>query len=232
MKKLLFLALTLAIVSCQTESSKNFTLKGNIKGLKKGNVYLLKQQDTIFKTLDSLTINGDSNFELHADIEEPEVLFLRLNKNSAEDDLIAFFADKGLTEIHTTLKNFTFDAKINGSKQQVVLEDYLNTLSKINNRNLEQIKENFEAYKNNDTTSLSIQDSQNKLIKQKYSYTINFALNNKDSEVAPYLAVYEVPNTSIRYLDTIYNSLEDNIKTSLYGKELKAFIEERKKENN
>lgn len=228
MKRILFLITIVTLVSCNTETH-NFTLKANIKGLKKGTVYLERSLDSTFSVMDSLVINGNSEFELHGNLEEPEVLYIRLNKNDNEQVAAAFFADQGITEFSSTLKNFNFDAKFNGTEQHKLLEDYMTTISKLNNRNLDQIKENFENLKNNDSIgNMSLQDYQNSLIKRKYSYTINFALNNKTSEVAPYLAVYEIPNTSIRYLDTIYNSLEDNIKTSLYGKKLKVVIDERK----
>ena len=62
----------------------------------------------------------------------------------------------------------------------------------------------------------------------EYLYTINFAVNNKNSEVAPYLALSEIPNTTVKYLETIYDALDENIKNSKYGKQLKETIEQRK----
>ena len=59
--------------------------------------------------IDSLVVNGNSNIELHSDLDSPEVFYLYLDKNSAEKDRITFFADKGITEINTTLKNFAFE---------------------------------------------------------------------------------------------------------------------------
>ena len=58
---------------------------------------------------------------------------------------------------------------------------------------------------------------------------INFALNNKDSEVAPYLALTEIYNAQIKYLDTINTSLTPEVKTSKYGKKLQLFIDNIKK---
>lgn len=233
MKYFLALALAVLLVSCTLEAQHNFTLKGHVKGLKKGTVYLQKQQDTLLITLDSLEIKGDPNFELYANLDEPEVLFLKLDKNASEEEMVVFFADSGVTKINSTLKLFNFNAKIEGSKQQDVLENYMMTISKLNDRNLDLMKENFETLKSKDSITVpSFADQQNNFVKRKYSYTINFALNNKDSEVAPYLAVYEIPNTTIHYLDTIYNTLSAPIKTSKYGKELKATIDLRKSEEN
>lgn len=225
MKKASILFGLLLIISCSNEQH-DLTVKTNIKGLKKGTVYLKKVMDTALVTVDSIVINGNPEFELHSDLESPEVFFLYLDKNSSENDRIAFFADKGITTINTTLKNFVFDAKINGSPQQKKWDEYKLIMSRFNERNLDLIKENFEAQKNGDTSkSNSIQKDYNNLLKRKYLYTVNFALNNKDSELAPYLALTEIYNAQVKYLDTINSSLTPEVKASKYGKELQSFID-------
>jgi hypothetical protein len=228
MKKILLALSILLAISCTKETS-NFTLKGNIKGLKKGTVYLEREQDSTYKIIDSLVINGNSEFELHCNLEEPEVLYLRLDKNDNDEGIVTFFADKGITEINSTLKNFNFNAKIKGSKQQELLEEYIAIISKFNDQNLELIKEQFEPNKENDTISnLVYEEKYNSLLRRKYLYTINFAVTHNTSEVAPYLAITEISDANPKFLDTIYNSLETNLKTSLYGKKLKAFIDSKK----
>ncbi|OUR95611.1 hypothetical protein A9Q87_00385 [Flavobacteriales bacterium 34_180_T64] len=232
MKNIFTLALiVLTLSSCQKETH-DFTLNATIKGLKKGVVYLERQQDSSMVVLDSLVINGNSNFQLHSDLSEPEVLFLRLDKNDSDEGVIVFFADKGTTEITSDIKNFNFLSIIKGSRQQAVLDEYLLMMSKFNNKNLDMIKENFEAQIKNDSVKVnSIEEGFNNLLKRKYLYTINFAVNNKNSEVAPYLAISEIPNTSVKFLETIYEALDENIKQSMYGRELKSKIEERSKSN-
>src|SRR5690606_6961854 len=124
MKKYLLLALLVTIVSCAKETTPDLIVKGTIKGLKKGTIYLKKEQDTAIVTVDSVIINGIPDFELHSNIESPEIFYLYLDKNSRDEDRIMFFADKGVTEINTTMKRFVYDAKINGSEQQKVWEKY------------------------------------------------------------------------------------------------------------
>ena len=222
--------ITSLLFSCGKDDEANFTLTGSIKDLKKGVVYLQKDGDSTIIDLDSVSIKGEPTFTLQTTIEEPILLYLKLDKNDGQDYFIPFFADKGITEINTTLKNFNTDSKITGSKQQALLEDYLKLMSDFNDNNLDLIKANFEAMKRNDTiTSDSLVKRSQRLLKLKYASTINFALNNKDSEVAPYLALYEIPNTSVKYLDSIYNNLSDNVKQSYYGKTLGNILEDYKK---
>ncbi|MCC1484506.1 DUF4369 domain-containing protein [Winogradskyella immobilis] len=221
------LILIIVVASCQKETkASNFTLKGSIKDLKKGIVYLQKDGDSSnIIDLDSMVIKGQPEFTLSADIDEPLLLYVKLFQNDGEEHYIPFFADKGVMELNTSLANFNSDAKITGSKQQELLEDYLKLMSDFNNRNLDLIKANFLAQKSeNSKVSDSLIAQSNRLLKLKYAATINFALNHKDSEIAPYLALYEIPNTTIRYLDTIYNNLTDPIKKSYYGKILEGAI--------
>ncbi|WP_405292441.1 DUF4369 domain-containing protein [Algibacter sp. Ld11] len=226
MNRVLVLLLVCLLVSCG-EEQHDLTVKGHIDGLKKGTVYLKKVKDSALVNVDSLIINGNPNFELHSKLESPEVFFLFLDKNSKQEDGISFFADKGITEINTSLKNFMFDAKITGSKQQKVLEDYQTMISKFNDRNLDLIKDKFDAQIAGDTTKLNTLEKQyNSILKRRYLFTVNFALNNKDSEVAPYLALTEIYNAKTSLLDTINVSLTENVKASKYGQELQKFIDD------
>ncbi|MCB0447181.1 MAG: DUF4369 domain-containing protein [Gelidibacter sp.] len=228
MKKILVLVVIGFMFSCGNDST-NFTLKGNVKGLKKGMVYLQRVQDSALVTIDSLDVKGNPEFELHTELESPEVLYLKLYKHDNEEHIIPFFADKGTTEINSNLKNFEYDFKIKGSKQQEKLEEYQLMMSRFNNQNLDLIKENFDAQKANDTSRINESvDKYNNHIKRKYLYTINFAINNKDNEIAPYLALTEVYDANIKFLDSINNSLTPEVKASKYGKDLQAFIKKRK----
>lgn len=230
-KTLSLLALLLIVCSCGDDNDTNFTLKGSVKGLKKGVVYLQKEVDSTIVDLDSMVISGQPEFTLKTNLEEPILLYLKLFKNDGDEHYIPFFADKGVTEVKTTLKNFNFDAEIKGSKPQDLLNEYTKVMSKFNNQNLDIIEANFLAQKDNDSIALdSLNRASETLFKRKYSYTIQFALNNRDNIIAPYLALYEVPSANPVYVDSIYNGLTENIKNSFYGKKLGEFITERNSE--
>jgi hypothetical protein len=74
----------------------------------------------------------------------------------------------------------------------------------------------------------SIQNIQNNIIRRKYLYAVNFVVNHNDFEVAPYVALTEIPNVSLQYMDTIQNSLPPKIANSIYGKKLNALVAQRK----
>ncbi|SHJ08691.1 protein of unknown function [Mesonia phycicola] len=232
MKKFILLGLiTTFIISCSNKEA-NFRLSGTIDGLKKGTLYLQKIDDTLVVDIDSIQINGDSNYLLEANIEEPQILFLYLDKVDGEknDDIIDFFAEKGEMTINTELKNFTSAAKVIGSKNHEKLTEYRSMLKRFNNQNLDLIKENFEAQKENDEEKIiAINKKYENTLKRKYLYTVNFAINHKKYEIAPYIMLTEVFDANTKYLDTVYNSLDKKVQKSLYGKEMKNYIKERKK---
>jgi len=231
MQKLLILLSVCFLFSCGNKTSDTLIVKGAIKGLKKGTVYLKKANDSTLAIIDSILVGKDSNFRLQTTIESPEVFYLSLDKNDSDENRITFFGDKGITEINTTLKQFTYDAEIKGSKQQETLEEYLSMNSKFKNKNLELIKESFEALKDNDTALINQTEKTYKnLEKRKYLYTVNFAISNNDSEVAPYLALTELYNANIKFLDIVNDTLTPRVKASNYGKELQRFIDKIKKE--
>ena len=227
-QKFIYIALALVLIyGCSKKNNDaNFVLNGNVKGLKKGTLYLQRDGKRSLITIDSVIVDGNSNFTMSANIKEPIIMYLRLHKKDGKEHYIPFFANKGVTEVNTTLKAFT-NAKIKGSKQQELLNDYLKIMSDFNNQNLELIKAKLEATKQSDSLVLdSILKRSNRLLKLKYASTINFALNNNNSEIAPYLALYEIPDANIKFLDSIYNKLTPEIKESLYGKRLgKALID-------
>ena len=75
MKKYILLFIVTLVLACSNKSG-NLIVKTNIKGLKKGTVYLKQVVDTSIVTLDSVIVNGNSEFELVADLDEPDLLFV------------------------------------------------------------------------------------------------------------------------------------------------------------
>jgi hypothetical protein len=207
------------------------TLNGNIKGLKKGTLYLQHVQDTTLVTVDSLEIEGDGNFTFKTELESPELFYLYLDKKDNNDinDRLSFFAEPGIITINTNWNSFDTKAKITGSKSHEKLEEYLKVMSKNNLRGLELIQMTAKMDRElNQQEMDSIEMLYTRNIQRNYVYAINFALNNKDSYVAPYIAVKEIPEANSMYLDSIAAVLPDSVANSKYGRELQAFIKKNK----
>lgn len=233
-KSIIALFSILILVSCnEKESTKNFVLTGNIKGLKNGTLYIQRIKDTALVAIDTIKINGDSHFTSEFDLDSPEMLYLFLDRGvtNSVDNNITFFAEKGKLNIETSLDFFTADAKITGSKNQELYDEYRKVISRYVDQDLSLIQKKLLAYKDNKMDQMGEYESQQKdILKKKYLYTTNFAVNHADYEVAPYVALAEIYDINLKYLDTIQKSMTPKVSKSLYGKKLNDFIAARKKD--
>lgn len=223
-------AVLFLLISCTNEVKMDLT--GSVKGLKKGTLYLQKIKDSTLIIIDSVNINGSSQFSFSETLTEPELYYLHLKIENGilQDDRIAFFAEANPITINTTLDNFEVDAKITGSKNQDKYKLYNKIINRYTDRNLELIEQSFSArQKGNDSLVASINKSQESILAKKYLATISFALSNNDFEISPYLMVNRVNNTKLIYLDSVYNNLTPKIKDSKYGKALESLIQSRRK---
>lgn len=197
-------------------------VKGTIKGLKKGTLYLQKQKDSLIVSVDSVFVDGTDTFVLQDEIESPEMYYLTLGSGIKK---IAFFGEKDTVYVSSNLEKFALKAKITGSENQALLDKYYEMSKKFNDQNLDLIKEEFEARKKGSQDSIDVVEKKMKnWTRRKYLYTTNFAINNGSYEVSPYIALTELTDANVALLDTINSSLSDDVKTSKYGKQLDRFI--------
>lgn len=224
------LLLIFSMTGC-AKIENEMVVTGTVKGLKKGTILLQRFDDTLLVSVDSVVIDGDPTFRLTSQVDSPEMyyLYLRLKNGTLLDERVPFFAEPSEITIQTSLKKFGNDAVISGSRNNEKLLEYKKVMQRYTNRNLELIQAAFEARKQgDDSLAQSLTEQQERVLASKYLATVNFAVNQKDFEVAPYLMLSEVFDVNIKYLDTVYKSLDTNIKESKYGKELARYIETRK----
>ncbi len=205
-------------------------VQGQIKGLKKGTLYLQKMKDSLLISVDSISLLGNDQFRLTDDVASSVLYYLTFDGNTT-DKRILFFGEKGTITINDKVEQFGYHPEIIGSKNQEILDRYNTVMRKFQNKRLEYIKQDFDAKKANDTKLIAqLENDYNKLIRRKVLFTTNFAISNADSEVAPYLALTEMYDASLKMLDTVNNSLSENIKKSDYGKRFQDYLNKIKKE--
>lgn len=235
MKKtiLALIALSTLLACSKKESTNDLHLTGNIVGLKEGTLYIQRLKDTALVTIDSIKINGDSKFETTIPITSPEMFYLSLNRgvsNSLDNNLI-FFAEPGNINIETNLDQFSYGAKITGSANHDLFEEFKKINSQFKEENLTIIEQKFKATKFNNVKKLdSLIAKEESNIKRRYLYATNFAINHKDHEVAPYIALSEIYDINIKFLDTIQKSMTPKVAQSMYGKKLTTFVNKIKKD--
>jgi len=80
MKKIMLLCATVLLgVSCSGDANQSL-LSGNIRGIKKGTLYLQQIVDTTVVVLDSVVFAGDGQFEFNPEVTEPSLYYLYLDQ--------------------------------------------------------------------------------------------------------------------------------------------------------
>ena len=221
------------MMACSKDKKDMMIVEGRVKGLKKGTLYLQYVPDSTLVNLDSLVVEGDGQFHFEASPISPEIYYLLLEKedNNQYNDRITFFGEAGTVTINTVWNAFETKAVIEGSETQELMEEYNEVMSKFHNQNLELMRTSTDPQISSDSLAIdSIQKLSDKIVLRGYLYTLNFALNNSDSYLAPYLALTEVADANPVYLDSIYNALSPEVSDSKYGRKLAEYLDQVKRD--
>lgn len=216
------------LFSCSEVNEKTMLVSGSVNGLKKGTLFLKQIKDSVLTTLDSVEIRKDASFQFSQQVESPEVFYLYLDKedNNSINDIITFFGEPGEISVQTTWNGFDSDYEIQGSKSQEEYAELKTILSDFNTRHFE-IAQTFNSL-DPQKDSLAL-DSLSRLSERnligRYRYILNFGLTHANSHVTPYVLLTEAKEANPVYLDSIYNSLSEDVAQSKYGAELKRFLD-------
>ncbi len=217
MKKLLLIYFLLILTSCEN-SKNNMTVKVNVENFKKGNIYLQKISDSTLINIDSIFVKKNEPIIFKSKIDSPELFYLNLDVSNI-DNRIEFFGEKGEININTSLEKFNSNFKVIGSSSDSVYREYLNVIKKFNNQKLDLIQLSFNLAKSEMKDSLAlIQNQINSLDKRQYLYSLNFAVSNGNSHIAPLIAITQFSESGKIVLDTIKNSMSEQVLNSKYGK--------------
>jgi hypothetical protein len=222
---IIILVSLVVFTSCAPEHEMKLT--GSVDGLKKGTLLLQKVEDTTLVSIDSIQMTGDETFEFSVSVASPQVyyLYLRLKNGDLLDDRIPFFAEEGELTITTTLEKFGSEYKVTGSKNQEKLEEFKKLMQRYANKNLDLVSLQLKALaEQNDSVYTALKKQEERVLRSKYLASVNYALAQKDLEIAPYIMVFETQGLTQKYLDTVYSALPQNIKDSKYGKDLESLL--------
>ena len=217
MKKLLLIYFLLILTSCEN-SENNMTVKVNVENFKKGNIYLQKISDSTLINVDSVFVKKNEPIILKSKIDSPELFYLNLDVSNIENR-IEFFGEKGEININTSLEKFNSDFIISGSSTDSIYRTYISVIKKFNNQRLDLIKLSFDLAKIEMNDSLvKIQNQINSLNKRQYLYNLNYVVSNGKSYLSPLIAINEFSDSGKIVLDTIKNSMSNEVLNSKYGK--------------
>lgn len=207
----------LILTGCENNQN-DMTVKVDVKNFKKGNIYLQKISDSTLINVDSVFVKKNEPIILKSKIDSPELFYLNLDVSNIENR-IEFFGEKGEININTSLEKFNSDFIISGSSTDSIYRTYISVIKKFNNQRLDLIKLSFDLAKIEMNDSLvKIQNQINSLNKRQYLYNLNYVVSNGKSYLSPLIAINEFSNSGKIVLDTIKNSMSNEVLNSKYGK--------------
>jgi peroxiredoxin len=225
MKNLLVIfVFALAVYSCH--SKDEFTIKGTITGIDKGNVYLQKIVKGQPKTIDSTAISN-GKFSFKGKMEMPDVRLLRLN---AHEYFGQFFLDNANLTI-TAYKDSLRATKITGSPTHDVFKIYIAEMQKLG-KEIRALQNKFQkAMGANDTeTANKAKIDYQAMIDNNKVFTKNFVKEHPNSVVAAYITLYQLANQiDVKELEEIAGKFTPEISKSEYVIQLNEIIKEKKK---
>jgi hypothetical protein len=210
------------LISCTSTPTTNSSIEITIAGLKKGKLFLEQIQDSTLVVLDTLRVTSEEKHRLQMNIEHPEFLIVRLDKedNNPFNDRINVFADPGLTTIVTTRENFEKDAQIVSGSHHEEFERISKMLSDFDTKSLELYQLSQEDEFLNPVAQDSLVTIARKNELRRYQYLVNYGLANPNSYLTPFVIVEQGDFLQEKWKDSIYNLLTEEIKVSTYGKQL------------
>ena len=203
-----------------------------VKDLKKGTLYLERVQDSILVAVDSMQITQEKPIVLEADLNHPELFYVLLDRNKADDfdNRIPFFGEAGNISIQTTLDGYITKAEVVGSPTQDIFNSYNKVIRQFNNEEIDLLAAYLQTKISQNSDSLALLEKQSaSLAKRKILFSANFAVNNNNSVIAPYLALYNLTSGSKTLLDTIASSMSNDVRNSSYGKQLRDYLADAEK---
>ena len=207
----------LILTGCENNQN-DMTVKVDVKNFKKGNIYLQKISDSTLINVDSVFVKKNEPIILKSKIDSPELFYLNLDVSNIENR-IEFFGEKGEININTSLEKFNSDFIISGSSTDSIYRTYISVIKKFNNQRVDLIKLSFDLAKIEMNDSLvKIQNQINSLNKRQYLYNLNYVVSNGKSYLSPLIAINEFSDSGKIVLDTIKNSMSNEVLNSKYGK--------------
>lgn len=229
---ILFLVVSMLIISCNKQANGEYTITGNIEGMSSGLVFLKKPNPAGMglTPIDTVKII-DGKFEIKGKVLEPEINYLQIDKI---DTPIALILEEGNISVQIN-KDSISNSKISGTYNNDEFTTFNKQISSIRKRLEGKIssfqKENMdkmmEAQKTNDTATINSLSKQYELLQKDLTdYTFGYPKQHPKSFLSVLItqAMLNKPDFKMEEVETIFNSLDENLKTTKIGKEIKESI--------
>jgi len=232
MKKIFFLlTATIAIISCSKVKDGEYLITGTAKGIENGKTIILQGQDPVTKmpiSLDTVKVENEK-FEIKGKVTEPA--FHTLTVQDAQGP-IPFILETGEIKVEV-VKDSIHKSKISGTYNNDEYVKFNDDLTKVQKKLIDFQKKNTQtmqaAQQKQDTAIINqlmkeymaIQTDVQAESKKKY---ISYAETHPKSLISALIiqGMLGDPSTDVKKAEALYKSLDESLKNSSTGKEIKT----------
>lgn len=220
MKKLLyFLAAGLILASC-SGNKEQFTLRGEIKGVDTGMVFLQKFNADSWQKIDSVKLEKGS-FAFKGQIGSPEMWFVAM---PARQVFVPVFMEPAKIKVEIYADSMD-KSVITGSATHDTYQQFMKINGEINKKMETVYQEWKEAKKAQDSAAMKRTDSiSNTLDQELKKALVDFAKAHSASVVAPYIVMRNSWQFELPDLEGIVATFDTTLNKSVYTQALKERI--------
>ena len=206
------------LTSCKSEK-ENLIIEGKISGVKNSKIYLSSVDEE--EILDSVNII-DGKFTLKTYVDKTKEMSMILGDRNSEDKF-DFISEPAHILFTSSKDKFVFNGQIQNSKLYTDYKNLKNQINRFDEKDLEMLAEQIEiSVIGNPNKYDSINEQRLKLNQRKILFIVNYASNNSSNPISAFISYKYRENINEKFLEKIYENLNEEIKNSYYGAKLSS----------
>ena len=210
--------LLIILTSCSSEK-ENLIIEGKISGVKNSMIYLSSVDEE--EILDSVNII-DGKFTLKTYVDKTKEMSMILGDRNSEDKF-DFISEPAHILFTSSKDKFVFNGQIQNSKLYTDYKNLKNQINRFDEKDLEMLAEQIEiSVIGNPNKYDSINEQRLKLNQRKILFIVNYASNNSSNPISAFISYKYRENINEKFLEKIYENLNEEIKNSYYGAKLSS----------
>ena len=221
MKKFAFILLVGIILASCAGNKDQYTIKGVIKGVDTGRVFLQKFDSDHWTNIDSVKL-AKGEFTFTGKIGMAEMWHIAM----AEKQIyVPVFVENSKIEVQIYADSLD-KSSVKGSATQDVYQQYL-TLNDAINKKMDDVNSAYKkARETHDTVAMKRADSvSNELDKEMKKQLVNFVKTNNKTVVSPYLVVRNSWQFELADLEDVVKTMDTSLNNSQYTQVLKKRVD-------
>jgi len=198
--------------SCQDESKNNFTLTATITGASDNMIYLQQRKAGEWVKSDSASPEADI-VVFKGNIDLPEFFYLTVKDIRG---YIPVFLEQGEISLKSNVNNLR-DIVVEGSKTHKDYEDFMQSLASFDEKAAQLGQEYQKARTEGDEEAMKkVEEEYEGIEKQKSKSMLDYAKNNNESVVSPFIIMSNTYMFDLDELDEVTSGFSDKISASDY----------------